>query len=562
MNSLSDEVNDDVLPSPLDRAVACVVSAEPDETAMNEWLQRFEGQAAPAIPSPDIQPTLRERSRIKTPARWWFVTVASLAVVVGVVATIRQPSANAWELVARALQGKSCIKMTTTTDGKTNEHWLILDSRQSAWRNDEWIEHYDSATDVVMTFDREQQTLVRSEGKGKQPNDFLQVLVESLASAGGGALPTTLRGNRVLDSKLVDLKETKELTVLFQHEQSGHTGTVVICLDKQSDLPQSALVTASHNNQLLTARTTWEYPEHGPTNIYSLGVEPDTELVDRIPPTDVKRLVAGVYAGRTVFDDYRAVVIKTTHSEPTYYGPGDVMMIGLRGDKLVFLRSAESLGKDLRSLKREEVASAILANPHQIKWHPIRITHGQASYMFETEVATNNGQSVRRIASVRKIEYNGPRDEFITPSWRVVPHFAGRPPLGIGRADISAALATEAEGGPEDCVLLQTNRSGRMPVAPSDDKSSPLQHGGYWIRANRDYLVIKQDSEYEDGVGNSYTLTKLAQSPRGQWYPTEAFSPSYQAGQQRISAQHYSYHLDFEQLLPETAFDPESYLPE
>ncbi|MFK8114284.1 MAG: hypothetical protein AB8B91_18935, partial [Rubripirellula sp.] len=54
-------------------------------------------------------------------------------------------------------------------------------------------------------------------------------------------------------------------------------------------------------------------------------------------------------------------------------------------------------------------------------------------------------------SGVTSVELNVPLEEFIVPSWRTVPHFAGRPPTGIGSGEISGALVTEAKGGPEGC---------------------------------------------------------------------------------------------------------------
>lgn len=139
---------------------------------------------------------------------------------------------------------------------------------------------------------------------------------------------------------------------------------------------------------------------------------------------------------------------------------------------------------------------------------------------------------------------------------------AGRPPLGIGRQDIAGSIASEIEGGPDGCVLLEIRRSGRVPEATrtTDDGTSPFRRGGFWIRPDRDFLVMQDDSMFGNEQSHRFVLDELARSPQGHWYPLKARAEIKSAGGKGTRTEHYTYHVDFAVKLPEELFDPQRYV--
>ncbi|MEQ9407377.1 MAG: hypothetical protein RIK87_06600 [Fuerstiella sp.] len=541
---------DERLPEPLGSVVTQIAATEPDpnETqAVVEALKRH-APTESVVKRANAPATIRRRMLLVCPA------LAALAAAVLLIVTLgRLPTASALELLADALSVTPCIKMTSSYEGKTRESWIMPATRQSATRSDEWIEFFDANAETVVTHNRQTGELVRSV-RHQTEFGFVGDLVSAIIAGGNGDAPQTIRGMEVISSKVQTIDGKKILTLELQPTSTrsvanNATATATITIDPVTDLPSQCVAKLTINGKVQTRRDVWSYPEEGPANIFALGVEPSTKLVDRVPSTDVKPLLAGVYSGRVKFDDYVAVTIQASQEVPLYFGPGDVTLAAKHGDKFLFARYADSRDT-LQGKTRAEVAERILADPSQFSWDALTIVDGQTEYRFHSSGHTS-------------VEINLPAEEFIVPSWHSIPHYAGRPPLGIGRGDVSSAIATEAEGAPEGCVFLQTLHGGAIPEAPADPEASKrirrMLRGGYWIRADRDYLVMQQDSEFQGEQRVSFTLDTLAQSPRGFWYPTRATQPNYNVGENTISATHYSYHLDFQQKLPQKMFNPKYY---
>ncbi|MCA9137687.1 MAG: hypothetical protein KDB00_13040 [Planctomycetales bacterium] len=557
----------DPLPESLQTVVAAVASDEPDPVAMHEFLDNLKQRPIVAdTNAPRIAPVLETNPAIGR--RTWAVIAATAAAIAIVFGLQHPPTANALEQLAQALSGQRCIHMTTTSDTETAEHWLMLEDKRSAWSSGEWIEYFDPTLDMVTTFNKQSGELVRTAGQGKAPATFLTDFVQSLVDSSRGNPPKSIRGLNITSSETlnVDGKRTLRLKADNGTVAGGAvTKSVVadIVLDESTGLPVDGHAVVNANGKQNVIDTRWDYPNNGPDSIFALGVDPKTKLVDRIPTGDVKRVVGGVYAGRLMFDDYRAVVIQGSKSDPIYYGPGDITLVGLNQKRLIQLRNFASLPSELQGKSRAEVAAAIMNDVNLCDWWPLRMFDKKAEYRFQTRIVdkNKNGETELKVDGFSRVEINLPLPEFIVPSWQNVPHFVGRPPLGVGRGDIQSMIVEEVDGGPEECVLLRTSLSGSMPEAPSDPTTTTrLTKGGYWIRANRDYLVMRTDSEFANGVATSFQIDKLAQSPRGRWYATEASTPESQRQGSVTAPTFYSYHLDFGTSLPESMFDPNHYL--
>ena len=249
------------------------------------------------------------------------------------------------------------------------------------------------------------------------------------------------------------------------------------------------------------------------------------------------------------FDDYRSVVIKSSTLNPFYYGPGSIHFVAKRGDDLLVLRNQKSLAK-FNDMSTNEVAEEVLQDPESIQWRPLILVKKDLS--FRMQAGNMVPSKLDRTA-----------EHFIFPSWHLIPHMAGRPPLGIGRGDISAALVRDVEGGPESCVLLQANVEGRIPEAMTNPGANGTirrrAESGFWVRPDRDYLVMRDVADSGEGPRTNFEIELVDQSPQGFWFPTKAIKPGYKMGDRVISPSHYSYHLDFKKKVPSRWFDPNVY---
>ena len=544
---MSDVSSDEQLPGLLGSVVAQIAASQPDSEETQSVVELLKRN-----PPAETAVQLAEFPKV-FPRRLMLVTGVTAAAVFLMVSLGRSSAAGTLEVLADALRLQSCIKMTSTHDGKTREAWIMPDLQQSATRTEDWIEHFDARAETVTTYNRKTGELVRST-RHQTDFGFVSDLVSAIVACGKGNGPDTVRGMKVVSSK-VELKQGQRLLTLklkpnaLRGASHGDTATATITIDPSTELPRKCVAKLVSDGRVQMMIDVWTYPKEGPANVFELGVDLKTQLIDRVPPTDVKPLLAGVYSGRVKFDDYCAVTIQSSHEIPNHYAPGDIVLAAKQGLQFLFARYHDSLDQ-FQGKTRAEVASLILADPGRFSWKALTIIDGKTEYHFHSGGFTPS-------------QINLPLDEYIVPSWHSVPHFAGRPPLGVGRGDVASAIVTRTDGGPEGCVLLQTIHGGTIPEAPIDPdvrkRIMKMLKGGYWVRGDRDYLVMQQDSEFEDNRTVSFTLNTLAQSPKGFWYPTSATQPDYVSAGNTISASYYSYHLDFNRKLPASMFSPASY---
>ncbi len=159
-----------------------------------------------------------------------------------------------------------------------------------------------------MTHNRKTGELVRSV-RHRTEFGFVSDLVSAILASGKGDAPQTIRGMKVISSKVETTGGLRVLTLeldptSMRGVKENATAMAKITIDPATELPSRCVATLTSNGKVQTITDAWTYPEEGPANIFALGVDPSTKLVDRVPSTDVKPVLAGVYSGRLTFDDY------------------------------------------------------------------------------------------------------------------------------------------------------------------------------------------------------------------------------------------------------------------
>jgi hypothetical protein len=514
---------------------------------------------------------LTQRSPDSSRRRIRTISAAISAVAVSAVImffSLSSSAAHALQEIARALNGRTCVKMISTEPSGTSvEHWYLPGKQISAWRDDEWVEFRDHATQITHTFDRKQQQLYRTSDSVARRNDFVVELVNSLCSLAENKPVRQIDEMEVVESKIQTIERDghrrQELTLKLRTVKRTEPIQAKVLFGSSNKLPEIVELIGQQNGENIRHVTRFEYPEHGPADIFDLTVPRDAPLVNRIPSTDIKRLVSGVYAGRVRFDDYRAIVLQTWVHDPKNGEalPDDILMIAKKGTTCAQYRLVLPLSDDVASKPRSELGAYLLRHCDELRWYPVLIAHGQTVHNFDPKFGNEGDKRTVEMESVHSYTYNFPTvDEFILAGWHSYPHLAGRPPLGIGRQDIAAAIASELKEGPEGCVLLETRLSGRLPEAAGGmpDGTSRLARAGLWIRADREFLVMQDASSFENESGYQFILDELARSPQGHWYPVRARRVIQRAAQSPV--EHYSYHLDFTKENPDRLFDPQTNL--
>lgn len=403
------------LPEPLGSVVARIAATQPDAQETRSVVEAL--RQNPPNESHTAAAPAKERTRLFS--RRALLTSGTVAAALLVVTMVLLRPANALGKIADALASQKCIKMTSTQDGAAHESWIMPATRQLATRTDDWIEFFEADAETVETYNRKTDELVRSV-KFRQDFEFISELVSAIIASGKSDSPETIRGMQVMSSKVKTIDGKKVLTLELDPTSirglaEDATATATITVDPATDLPSRCVATLHNNGEVQTISETWTYPKNGPANIFALGVDPATKLIDRVPSTAVKPLVAGIYSGRLKFDDYVAVTIETRREEPRFgHGDGGFTLAAKQGDKVLYASFRDSW-KGFKGKTASEVAEMILADPSRFKWNAQVILDGTTvHYCFST---------------VRTQDINCPPEEFIMPGWDVIPHYVGRPPL-------------------------------------------------------------------------------------------------------------------------------------
>lgn len=532
--------SEDELSDPLKTVIESIASDKPDKVQMDSFLSSLKKH-------PPIRTTSHNSKHSKPLRNRMLIALISTATLVAILFGLKLlPTANALEQIAKALSNVQCIKATTVIDDSKSERWLVPSTGQTVCRDDKKIEFADRSTATLTTYDLRTEELVRSLLPEQQSSAMLVELVESLAATGKGDMPKSIRGMAIQSARIERGGIHRILYLDLLSPDGAIRGTAKITLQDTGDLPLAGVVNLSRGNMTQQIETTWEYPPYGPTDIFELGVPRGTPLIDRIPTPAVKQLVADVYKGRLQFDDYRAVVFATTSETLHDLDAFEVSLVSKKANRLVRLRNADDLVA-LEGQSRKEVAAQILADPQMIKWEPTHLIDGETHYSFRAELP--KGFHTSRSSDMA--------EGFTMPGYDRVPHLVGRPPTGIGQANIGAALELTADGVPADCVLLRTYQTLMDESQQSPVQQSPVQQirdEEYWISRTKGFLVLKSKHQWQDGSTTVLTLGELVQSPSGCWYPISA-SRTRVDRPDRTTVD--SYHVDFSGPLTDAMFDPD-----
>jgi hypothetical protein len=306
---------------------------------------------------------------------------------------------------------------------------------------------------------------------------------------------------------------------------------------------------------------TIDYPDHGPSDIYDLGVPRTAKLIDHIPPDNVGRILAGLKAGRHQFDDYCTFVVEERLLPTNYFPKITVYRVWRKGLKW----RVERLRPEQKGWTPPPNVDAKWWKAHQgeFMFVPTLVCDGKEyrDYYLADDWKPGMpipvpGKPTGLGQTVGPNPLPGPGDDPVLPFWcqELLPEQAGHPSAGIGQPDHDRQFLVEPRPsvGPPGTILLR----GRD---PNSWAAGAPDHFRLWVDPDANYLSKRTElrvAEPSDITKVAYIdthiLEGIAKSPKGYWYPTRTRQIAHN-GQHEVVR---TFSLDFEAKVPDELFLP------
>jgi hypothetical protein len=466
--------------------------------------------------------------------------------------------APSWAQVAEAMRARPWIRATAEIeDGLQHEFWIAPQRGVSASRRGERVQYHDHALRLSHIYEPDEKRLYRL----PDASDHFWNEFRSFSTA----LEGIFRGEAALDSPTGDevVEQSRrwvedagdrwieyELVLRRLSREPGREATwrLLFRVDPESRLPRSMTIRALTE----VIEFTFEYPEQGPVDIHALDVPRDVELVDRVPPEDLDRLLAANQVGRVRFDDYHAVVVETFGADQPWRSI-NLYRVWRSGNRWRFERGSVKPtyrhpeppvpGTDMVAWWKEQY--------HQFDFIPLAVCDGETVY--RSDLAESNRRE-RVWSAVHRIAPDlQPGEAFKSslPIWhrmnQFMPEFFGYPDLQIPRQHFEGRLDPRPDQGPEGTVLLNIR-------ATRDHGPWAFRNFRYWMDPARDYVSVQFEwdgatgPDGEPAPAESFMIQEVERSPQGIWYPTVVHD-------ERRDSRKWFY-LDFDAEFPDELFKP------
>ena len=265
--------------------------------------------------------------------RVWLGMSAAAAATIAAAALIwwsLLPSVSLADVAAAVLQQPWIHVTETDPDGKTNEFWYSPVKDISAWHDKDWIEYRDHRVRVYYAYDLHDKVLYRVPEEMRRGMEHfasmiasLRVLLESKQPVDNplerlGFPKNEQTRHEVVKQSLKKVKEGDREWLDYHLTVKGHgnklpepiESQMLFRVDPETKLLQLVRCEYDWKGKHAVAEQSFDYPEKGPADVYDLGVPKTAKLVDRVPTTDLARILETIRAGRQRMDDYRAIVVE------------------------------------------------------------------------------------------------------------------------------------------------------------------------------------------------------------------------------------------------------------
>jgi hypothetical protein len=539
----------DELPGELRAAVERIKQRPVPQTAMHAALERVARIR-------DADRGQHDRLRLK--AALGFAAAAVACIALGLV--FLRP-ANLWAEVVKAVQSKPWIHVTLPggEPGQSLEFWISTSRAAGGSRNPEEISFFDERLGIRYQYNLEKKVLYRlliSNEELAEGREFLETF--QALFRGDAELKSGFRGLVLKDQKRSqtekDGRKWDEYELHFQVPSSPNAEmTTTFLVDAQTRLPKTMTMkdSAGHAREL-----TFDYPEKGPADIYALGVPKDAKVIDRVPTGDMSRILASIRTGRERFDDFQAIVVRSSSRE-SLGGPGEeipmMFLVWKKGNRwrvetglpVPLTEKHFAANKGMKERAREASKKTF--------FEPLNVCDGKVVY--EASLGENRG-SFRSVGTADQGPwlFSGPL-KAMPFNWCYPDSF---PPPNDRTEETVDLKPTE---GPPNTIMVTSH------LLHARDREIPYQR--FWLDPARGYAVVRCDILNADAANKlpttlvSQELMELwEQAPSGIWYPTRAGEGSLWKDRKPDArgvmpfVEWYHFFLDFRADMPEELFKP------
>ena len=428
----------------------------------------------------------------------------------------------AWGQIAEAMKKMPWMHMISKGFEQnvkmTSEQWVSFESKIWAWKNADGTRlYFDYSKHENYKYDPCSETVtisyIHEDGppvETSSPRILLEDMVKKLSEQ--GAKITRKDGD--YKGRHVQIYEISML-------QNGVNGKLQLFINPQSQLLLAGEVKGvdSNNNAIMYADIEFEYPEHGPKNIYDLGVPLSAKIVNNLPPLKVNKTL----------DEYR------NHREALHRKYISVMIRDSTAE--IIYRDGEFMTTEERYAKNKKDWKA-------------RSAEISANFVSLLDWWSNNDNSELREIYL----YNGKYDYYVyglpdnPKGYRTEGHNPNHKGVeDIGWPNISMWIAPNRElniietnySNEENLICIELLLPGEI---RSDGSISLPAKRLYYIDSQKDYMCVrcefysKKDAPWQKDKTwltnidssiippDSYVIkevTEFAHASGGKWYPKE-----------------------------------------
>jgi hypothetical protein len=448
-------------------------------------------------------------------------TLAMVAAIVLAVMTLFPARSVGWAEVTQAIHAQKWIHGTVTyTKGEDGAMWLSPDQQIWAFRAGDSRYFYNGRERVKYEYvpangERSVTKLPLGEDSAER------VLSMNALSQDKSAIGHWLFGTeKILSQERTEIIEAGRTWIEFRMTLwRGDMNQAILRVDPKTKLPVS-LVNMAPTNPKNALTWHFDYPEHGPTDIYALGVPRDTKIDDRMPSNDALKVLGVMVGSRGAIGDFRLLV----HEYSNYGDFGSVVWRKGERWRVDSYWNAGDVAPVGEPPKGEDWAKWFEARLKRTKLIPIYVCDGRTVWLNSDPLPGAK------------------------PRWKVSPHVApqdlmsgegaGSLPLGANVKiaallfpDLSpkAGWGFEFDAQPADapgCVLLK--RSARLAM-----EKPQVAHEWYYVDPAKHHAVVRAElfilPPESPGDPNAarqrqtIRMDRFQQTKQGFWYPAVVY---------------------------------------
>lgn len=427
-------------------------------------------------------------------------------------------------------------------DGKQyGEAWGSVKNGVSAVRHGSIVEYHDTKLRTLMKYVPEEQTIYRLPENPDRPAETPDLIQQLLDNKGPARSPVP--GMEILAQSRRDVVEDGwawvDIELTLKVIAGDRKQMMRFRVDPKTKLPHSCVFQSIEGP---IATTLFDYPDHGPADIYELGAPRSAKVVDRIPSHDLDRVLAGLKAGRVRFDDYRGIM--------DWGDGGNIKRVWRKGPKWR-VETALSDPKKYAPFPRDADATWWKAHQGDYTYMVQAICDGEQVYYYQAEGNVFAPDAPRppkvKLSMTQAIN---PSDDPFMPWPDMFAEHVGHPSLWQPTAERDFTLMPKPDGGPPGTIFLRVHETGLAEAQHPDLYK-------LWLNREQDYVALRAEvSVFESTKPRkiAYVETKviqsLARSPGGRWYPTRVWRKCSNLPSEQV----WRYLLEFDVDLPDEMF--------